>query len=53
MNKLAGVRINKGLDPRPSLVVLDLHDMGKREGAVLLRNELQRGWEIVILAVES
>ena len=53
MHKLAGVCIDKGLDPCTGLVVLDLHDVAKGEGAILLGDELQRGREVVILAVES
>ncbi len=52
LNDIARMGIDEGLEPRASLVVLNLHDVRKGEGAVLLGDELDGRWVLVELARE-
>ena len=52
MNKLARVRVDERFEPRAGVVVLYLHDVSKRERAVLLDNKLECCGEFVKLAVQ-
>lgn len=42
--------VHERLEPRASIVILDLHNVREGERAVLLGDELQRGWVLVKLA---
>lgn len=52
LDDLAGVRVHERLIPCAGIVILDLDDVRESERAVLFRDELQRGWVLVVLAGE-
>lgn len=46
-HQIAGMRINKRLEPGTSLLVLDLQNMSKNKATIWLRHELESRWMLI------